>query len=130
MASKWIETEDARQRLRSDGILELRHKDGGYESLETAQAHIRIINELLQGNGPAPLLVVAGGLKGQAADARQFLTQSDEVAAAVARVAVVMRTPVSRVLAAVFGRLDKPRMPVSYFGDEEGALAWLREPQP
>jgi hypothetical protein len=126
----WIETTDSLLRLRPDGILEQRHKDGAYQTEDDARADTRVCAELLGDHAPAPLLVVLGGLRGQSAGARHYFAEHDEVTAVIQRAALVVGSAVSRVLANVLLGLHRPRMPLRCFENEQSALDWLQHGEP
>ena len=71
--------------------------------------------------------VAVGEVHGQTREARQFLLSDPSIPRFVTRVAVVTRSPVSRVMATIFTRLVRPQVPFRVFGSEEQALPWLRE---
>jgi hypothetical protein len=126
MGSEWRELSDGRQRLREDGIIEMRHSRTT-QTLESIRQQMEHVAELLGGTGKAPMLVVMGEARGQTREAREFLRKDPSIARHMTRVALLHRSPVSRVLAAFFTRLVKPQVPVRVFADEEQAVAWLLE---
>jgi len=72
-------------------------------------------------------MVVMGEVRGQTREAREFLFKDPSIQRYTTRVALVHRSPVSRVLTTFFIRLVKPQVPVRVFTDEEQAVAWLLE---
>jgi hypothetical protein len=126
MGSEWRELEDGRQRLRADGIIEMRHS-GTTQTLESIRRQMEHAAELLGGTGKAPMLVVMGEISGQTREAREFLYKDPIIPRHMTRVALVQRSPVSRVLTTFFTRLIKPQVPVRVFTDEDQAVAWLLE---
>jgi len=123
----WHQTDDSRIRLRSDGLLECRHRAGKVLTLESARAQFAFFAQQLGERAPAPLLVILGELKGQNSDARAYLAGSDEVVAVLTRCALVMSSAVSRVIANMFLGFARPRVELRTFAAEEAALTWLRE---
>jgi hypothetical protein len=126
MGTEWRELTDGRQRMREDGIIEMRHSRE-VQTLETIRRQMEHAAELLQGRGRAPMMIVMGEVRGQTREARQFLLSDPSIPRFVTRVAVVTRSPVSRVMATIFTRLVRPQVPFRVFGSEEQALPWLRE---
>lgn len=126
MGSEWRELPDGRQRLRPDGVIEMRHARAT-QTLESVKLQMEHVAELLQGKGKAPMMVVLNEARGQSREAREFLVSDPSIPRYTSRVALVHSSPVSRVLATVFLRLVRPPVPVRVFSDEEEALAWLRE---
>ena len=127
MTEQSRETEVSWVRLRPDGIVELRYKRDSIQSLEHAKHEVSIIKELLGDRAPAPLLVEVGASRRQEGEARHYLVEDPAVAEVISRTALLVRTPISRVLATIFTRLQSPTMAVKVFSDEEEAVAWLLE---
>jgi hypothetical protein len=125
----WSETPTARVQLREDGILELRIKDGAYDTLETAVLIERTIDSLVGPSGHAPLMVVIGQGLGASEEARR-LWAARQPGGTVTCIALVVRSPVSRVFGNMYVRLMKWGVPVRLFTEEADALDWLREPPP
>ena len=126
MGSEWRELQDGRQRLRPDGIIEMRHSRTT-QTLESIKQQMEHVAELVGGAGRAPMMVVMGEVRGQTREAREFLFKDPSIQRHTTRVALVHRSPVSRVLTTFFIRLVKPQVPVRVFTDEEQAVAWLLE---
>ena len=113
-------------RLRQDGILEFRYKDRAEESLADARWGVSEAAELLGDGGPVPTMVVFGKLMNVSGKARAYFAGSEEVSRVISRAALIVETPVSRVIGNIFVGLNKPNMPVKLFTDEEKAVAWLK----
>jgi hypothetical protein len=126
MGTEWYELPDGRQRLRADNIIEMRHSRTT-QTLETIKLQMEHAEQLLEGRGRAPMLVVMGEIHGQTREARQFLLSDPSIPRLITRVALVHRSPVSRVMTTIFSKLVNPPVPLRVFGSEEQALAWLRE---
>ena len=126
---KWVETTNARIRLRDDGIVEFRAYNGADDTLETAQENMAVFNRLLGERAPGPILVFIAGIKSQSRDARAFLSKSDESLKTCSRVALVVDSPLSRALGNVFIGLSKSRSPLKLFNSEQEAVLWLKQDQ-
>lgn len=78
----------------------------------------------LTGGRRSPLLVDARGIGSMDRPARrEFVRRGDLVSA----VALVVDTPLSRMMANFFLTVSKPVAPTRLFDDEVYALGWLRE---
>ncbi|MBA3392616.1 MAG: hypothetical protein H0T89_08230 [Deltaproteobacteria bacterium] len=74
------------------------------------------------------VLVDMRGVRSQTRDARQYFAGAEAEKATLA-VALLIGSPVSRVLANFFLRLSPQRIPTALFTDEEAAIVWLVEQQ-
>jgi hypothetical protein len=126
MSTEWHDLPDGRQRLRSDGVIEMRHS-ATTQTLESVKVQMEHAERLLEGGPPAPMLVVLDESTGQTKEVRHYLMTDPMIARVASRVALVGRSPVSRVLTAFFVRLTRPPIPLRVFKDEDTALAWLKE---
>lgn len=71
-----------------------------------------------------PVLVDMRGVRSQSRDARRYF-EGPEAEQATAAVALVIGSPVSRVLANFFIRVSNQRIPTQLFTDEAAAIRWL-----
>ena len=124
---EWVETKNARIRLRDDGIVEFRAHGEAHDTLETAQENMAVFNRLLGERAPGPILVFMAGVKSQSRDARTFLSESEESRRTCSRVALVIDSYLSRVLGNVFIGLNKSRAPLKLFTSQEEAVRWLKQ---
>jgi len=90
-----------------------------------ARENVATISKLLEGRA-ALLLVDMRGMRSQTRAARQYLKgpEAEHVARAVA---LLIGSPVSRVLGNFFLRLGAHRVPTALFTTEDQAVAWLME---
>jgi len=126
MGSEWHELPDGRQRMRADGIIEMRHSRTT-QTLETIKRQMEHAAELVRHTGRAPMMIVMGEVRGQTREAREFLISNPSIPRIVSRVALVASSPVARVLTTIFSKLVASQVPLRVFASEESALAWLRE---
>ncbi len=124
-AEKTIETATATVELRNDGIVEIRMKDGAEETLETVKQIERATLELAEGT--VSILAVLGGMKSVTAEARYYIGRSDALSGHIRRSALVVASPVSRVIGNVYLMLSSSRTPTRIFTSEADAVAWLAE---
>ena len=75
-----------------------------------------------------PVLVDLRGIKAQTREARQYFV-SEEATRVSASVALLVGSPVSRVVGNFFLRLNVQRTPTQLFTSEEDAIAWLEAQQ-
>lgn len=123
-----IDTRVSVIRRRPDGIVEGRDKPLALIDLEDAKALVAATRALMPGRLPCPLLVVPGTAE-LTRPAREYFSQSDDAVAVFARMAFVITSPLSRVIATVFMGLKKPKYPAAAFRSEAEAVAWLLAPE-
>lgn len=109
--------------LRQDGVVHLVWAPQVATGLEDAIAAIEAMERLTDGR-PAPLLVDTHDSGPQDRAARmEFVRRGDLVSA----VALVVATPLSRMMGDFFLTVSRPKVPTRLFDDEASALAWLAE---
>jgi len=109
--------------LRPDGIVQLVWGPGVAMGLEDAIAAIDAMTKLTGGRR-SPLLVDRHDAGPQDRPARvEFVRRGDLVSA----VALIVGTPLSRMMGKFFLNVSKPMAPTRLFDDEASALAWLQE---
>lgn len=104
-------------------------RQGCEMGIEHARKNVAAIFEL-GGGKRVPVLVDMRGVRTQSREARQYFATSDEAFQATLAVALLIGSPVSRVLANFFLRLSPQRFPTALFTAEEAAFAWLVEHRP
>ena len=108
--------------LRPDGIVQLVWNPGAAMGLEDAVAATEAMSRL-NGGRQQPLLVDTHDAGPQDRPARtEFARRGDLVSA----VALLVETPLSRMMGNFFLSVSKPVAPTRLFGDEVSAVAWLR----
>ena len=109
--------------LRSDDIVQLVWAPRTTVLLEDATAALEEMAQLTDGRR-SPLLVDMRDTGPQDRPARiEFARRGDLVSA----VALVVATPLSRMMGNFFLNVSKPMAPTRLFDDEASALAWLQE---
>jgi len=98
---------------------------GSEMALAHAQENVAMIYEL-GGRQRTRVLVDMRGVRTQSREARQYFAGAEAEKATTA-VALLIGSPVSRVLANFFLRLSPQRIPTALFTDEASAVAWITE---
>lgn len=124
-AERTIETATATVGLRDDGILEIRMKDGAEDTLETVKEIVKAVITLVA--EPVPVLAVLGGMRSVTAEARAYVAGNDELLARVSRTALVVGSPVSRVIGNVYFKMNRSETSTRLFSSEGDAVSWLGE---
>lgn len=92
-------------------------------ALADAKENIVAIYELA-GRERTLVLVDTRGVRWQSREARDYFV-SENAAQATKAVALVVGSPISRVLGSFFMRFEKHRFPTALFDDEAKAIHWL-----
>ena len=128
MSTDEIATETGRVWLGEDGIIRSVANAHSEETLPTAKANIAAIAHVA-GGVPRPVLVDLTGVKAISRDARAYYN-SAEAAAHYTAAAMLIGSPLSRVIGNFYMGLNKLPKPARLFTAEDAALAWLREFRP
>ncbi len=107
--------------LRSDGVVQLVWAPRAAIALEDAVGAIEAMSELTGGR-QSPLLVDVHEQGPMDRPARTEFTRRPDLVSAVA---LIVGTPLSRMMANFFLSVSKPVAPTRLFQDEASALAWL-----
>ena len=107
-----------------DGIARIIHVPGAEVTLADAQETMVAYKKLNEGKR-LPLFVDTKTMKSLSRDARHFYA-GEEAAGCASSVALIVGTPVSRVLGNFYLGLSNPHLPTRLFSDEDEALAWLK----
>ena len=108
--------------LRPDGIVQLVWAPGAAMGLDDALAATDAMTQLTGGRR-TPLLVDAHDAGPQDRPARTEFARRSDLASAVA---LLVGTPLSRIMGNFFLSVSRPMAPTRLFDDEASALAWLR----
>ena len=110
--------------LAEDGIVRVMQLPGVDLTLEDAHevfaAYLKICQDKRR-----PLMIDVRKMRSFARDARHFLS-SKETASLVCAIAMILDTPLSRVLGNSYLGLSNPQLPTRLFTSEDKALEWLK----
>lgn len=118
-----VETRVAVVRL-NEGILEHRFHHDVTLTIEDANAIVDASRALV--SEPTPTLAVAHRIRGATRDVRALVATSKAFSDIASRFAMVVQSPVSRLLGNTFFGLNRPPFPTRMFTSEDEAVAWLR----
>lgn len=110
--------------LGEDGIVRIIHVPGAEVTLEGAQETMAAYLKINKGK-KRPLFVDTKTMKSLAREARQYYA-GEEAAKVASAVAIIVGTPVSRVLGNFYIGLSNPHLPSRLFSLEDEALEWLK----
>lgn len=123
-ATSPVLTPTARIWLGEDNIARWQTLPGAAETLDSIREGTLALWQIC-GKRPAPLLVDIGGSRSISKDARTFL-EGTEAAETVLAVALLVSSPVSRVIGNFMSHINHPQRPLQLFSSEDKALEWLR----
>lgn len=124
MEREEIVTRVSRVWVGDDGIARVIHFPGVELTLADAQETMAAYLKVSKGE-KLPLLVDTTEMKSMTRESRLYYA-SEETAQTGCAVAIIIGTPVSKVLGNFYIGLSKPHLPSRLFTSEEEALAWLR----
>lgn len=122
-ADKQVMLRTARVMLGEDGIARYVALPGAEVTLADAWETHQAIAALYAG-GRYPLLVDIREVKSASREARNFFASAD-AATTTRAVALLVTSPVSRLIGNFFIHLSKPVFPVRLFTDEDECISWL-----
>ncbi|MDD5434152.1 MAG: hypothetical protein PH343_01855 [Nitrospira sp.] len=122
--SEVIETRNGRIWLGDDGIVRYVTEPGTEETLDTAKETIAAILTVSKGK-KRPLLVDIHAIKSITREAREFFGR-DERERELTAIALLVGSPVSRIIGSVFIGINRPPNPLKLFTSEGDAIEWLK----
>lgn len=81
----------------------------------------------LAGNVPRPMLGDFGNMKSQTKECRDYFTKDPNHLQAYSAIAILVNSPLTRMLANFFIGINKPPKPTRLFDDRKKAIEWLVE---
>lgn len=123
MESKEIVTRTAITRLEADGVVHVITLPGSVQVLADAQANMRAFDQVADGK-QRPMLLDIRQIKSQDRDARLFYGRPENTRMVTA-VAIIVGSPMSRVIGNFVLGFSKASAPTKIFTSEESARAWL-----
>jgi hypothetical protein len=115
------ESSDFEITLGKDGILRLRLAHGTVIDLDFAKRIVARASELSAGV-PRPMLVHGDETKNMEREARRYFANTPGPAAQ----AIVVNSPIGRMIASAYTGLSKQNLPTRTFVSEEEAVEWLK----
>ena len=124
MENEAIITSVSKVWLGEDGIARVIHVPGAKVTLKDAQETMAAYLKVNKGR-KLPLFVDTKTMRSLAREARHYYA-GEEAAKVASAVAIIVGTPVSRVLGNFYIGLSNPHLPSRLFSSENEALAWLK----
>jgi hypothetical protein len=111
--------------MESQGLVRITHHPGAVQTLDDAKATVAVVNTLIQGQ-QVSLLIDMRRIKSQDREVREYYTQQGYTIGLQA-VAILVGSPVSRVIGNLYIGFNKSDIPTRLFTSEPEAIAWLKE---
>jgi hypothetical protein len=124
MISENLDTRTGTLEIRPDGILHARTVPGSVVSLEDARENLASL-PARPDHGRQLLMLDLRGMNGMSREAREFYA-GEEPARVLAAIALIVDSPLSRMIGSFFLGFNKPRIPLRLFTSEAQALRWLK----
>jgi len=124
MESEGLVTRVTKVWIGEDGIARIIHVPGAEVTLEDAKETMAAYLKINKGKR-LPLFVDTKTMRSLAREARKYYA-GEEAAKVASAVAIIVGTPVSRVLGNFYLGLSNPHLPSRLFSSENEALAWLK----
>ncbi len=125
MASEVIETRSLRIWMGEDGIMRQVTLPVPEHTLDDAKENVEIAAKICKGK-KVPGLIDIREVKSASREARMYFT-GDESAKVLNAAAMLVDSPVSRIIGNFFIGLNKAPFPCKLFSSESAAIEWLRE---
>lgn len=110
--------------LGEDGIVRIIHVPGAEVTLEDAKETMAAYLRLNKGKR-LPLFIDTKTMKSMSRETRKYYA-GKEAAKVASAAAIIVGTPVSRVLGNFYLGLSNPHLPSRLFSSEDEALEWLK----
>jgi hypothetical protein len=124
MESDGIVTRVNKVWIGEDGIARIIHVAGTEVTLEDAKETMAAYLRLNKGKR-LPLFVDTKAMKSMSRETRKYYA-GEEAAKVASAAAIIVGTPVSRVLGNFYIGLSNPHLPSRLFSSEDEALEWLK----
>jgi SpoIIAA-like len=119
-----VTTETGTHYLDDQGIVHITSFQGVEETLDQAKASIAAIRTVSE-NQRRPILLDMRPIKGQKREVRDYYASS-EAADAYTAAAILVGSPISRMIGNIFIGIGKLPVPTKLFSNEEEAIEWLK----
>jgi hypothetical protein len=108
----------------ADGILFLDVKETDIFDIYMAKVCVKSLEEFTE-NKPYPCLMSVLKIKGISKEAREYFANEGD--AHILANAMLIKSPIMRMISNFYIKVNKPRKPTRMFTDEEQALEWLSQ---
>ncbi len=126
MDKQIIKTRTSLTWIEEDNIIRVEVLPGAKINLENAKEDIAIGKKLLSGKQTA-LLIDLEKVQSVSQEARQFYKQSSKSDTQNKAVAIIIKNPLSTIIANFFLGFNKPNVPIRLFQKKDEAVVWLKK---
>ena len=107
-----------------EGIARTKVKPKAEVTIVEAKENSIAVNSLFEGKN-FPLLIDSRNIKSITKEARDFFSMNNRSSYIVA-FAIIIDSPLSKIIGTFFMGLNKPRVPARLFTNEQEAILWLK----
>ena len=125
MENETITTQTQKVWVDKDGIIRNTVLPNAEITLAEAKIVVQAIIKITKGKR-SPIFVDSRQIKIMTREARQYLA-SEESTRILSAIAVLVASPISKIIGKFFINFSKPFMPTQLFTNKNDALAWLKE---
>jgi hypothetical protein len=125
METQEIVTRTSRIRMEADMVVRVIIHPGAVQTLADAKENVQALENLSQGR-PFRAITDIRQMTSQSREAREFYSDASHTQSLVA-VAILVGSPMSRVIGNFFMGLNKSNTPTRLFTSDSAALAWLKQ---
>lgn len=119
------DTEKIRFTLRKDKIVQIDCHPNTIMTLDDGKLSTKVVAEIVNGN-PLPLLCDLTNVVKMSQDCRKHFAGSEH-AAVFTKCALIVRSPLSKIIGNFFLGANKPLRPTRLFTSVEDGLSWLKK---
>jgi hypothetical protein len=123
MRAPTIETATAKIRM-VDGVVRVEIKEDAQVEVRDAMEHVEAAHKLC-GHEKFPLLADITRVRSTSREARNVYG-SEEASEVLTALALLVDSPISKVIGNFYVGVTRPRFPTKIFTDEAKAMAWLK----
>jgi hypothetical protein len=120
-----LETEKIKFILRPDNIVQIECKPDTIMTIDEGKLSTKMVGEIVNGN-PLPLLCDLTNVVRMTQECRRHFA-GPEHAAVFSCCALIVTSPISKIIGNFFLGANKPRRPTRLFTDVEEGLLWLKK---
>lgn len=109
----------------TDGICRTKVKKGADIDLASAQENTKVVDSFYTGT-LYPIIIDSSDIHSMTRDARKHFSTNGRITA-INSMAILVSSPLSKVIGNFFMGLNKPAVPARLFNTEKEAILWLKE---
>lgn len=110
----------------TDGVLHQVYTPGAKISIEDSRQELKIYKSTFCKDSRRPIIVDISNIKSVSKESRDIYS-SEEMGETISAAALIVNSPVSRIMGNFYTGISKTKMPVRMFADNKDAKNWLKD---